>query len=405
MISGQSTLITSILLVISSLLLSSSNLSAQESLTEKRKNKYILLPATAYSPETGFTIGVIGGVFFDLAKGDTLVRMSNINFATIFTTKKQSYQYMDWFIATPNEQHLLIGKIDYKSDIDRHYGLGNDALALVRATTEEGVQETTNFLDISLNRAEINFTAYRRIYQQLYGGFVYNFEKAWNTTPFENRTVLSPNEIGEVPVDGTISGLGLGLVYDSRKNSSNPLKGTFIQLQSVLHRNFLGSEYHYDLWRLDARKYWNTFKDQVLGVRIFMDHRNIDGDYIPLYRYPTIGGKDFMRGYYQGTYRDRQMMGFEVEYRLPFPQDKACKAWEVWKRLGMTVFASTAKVYPSISAFNFQDFRWAVGVGGRYVLSFPQRVNLRLDVAWGLDPLSSVDGRQFSVYFFVAEAF
>lgn len=379
----------------------------EDSTLIKRKTRYVILPATAYSPESGFTLGALSSAFLDLAKGDNESRMSRISLLTIITTKNQRYFALDYDLFTPKEKLAISGTFQYKKEVDRHYGIGNDATEIVHKKEEESgliKDEAHNYQNINLNSLEFRLNFYRRLNKRLYSGLAFHFENNYNYSIPPIETPLT-EEINQIPVDALVSGIGLGINYDTRKNNNNPLSGIYLQLKNLSYFAAIGSDYTYNNLLFDARYYWNPIKKQTLALRFVTDQRFHSHNFLPLYSLAAIGGKEFVRGYYEGTYRDNHAMAFEMEYRVPFFQNEDSKFWQFWHRLGFTVFASTAKVYPSLDQFNFNDFRFAVGLGGRYMLSFSQRVNLRIDIGWGLDPLSDGDKIQRSIYFFVAEAF
>lgn len=380
---------------------------AQENIPIKRKTNYVILPATAFSPESGFTLGALSSAFVDLAKGDSTCRMSRLSLLTVITTKKQRYLALDYDLFTAKEQYAINGRIYYKKEVDRHYGIGNEATERVEKideTTGLRKQEPDNYLNISLSSLEFRLNVYRRLTQKLYGGISFHFENNYDAQSAAIETPLT-DEISQVPVSALVSGIGLGFNYDTRKNNNSPIAGTYIQLKNLTYFEAIGSEYTYNSLLFDARYYWNPIKKQTLALRFVSDQRYHSHNFLPLYSLSAVGGKDFVRGYFEGTYRDNHVMAFEMEYRVPFFQDESSKFWQFWRRLGFTVFASTAKVYPNWNEFNVNNFRVAAGLGGRYMLSFSQRVNLRIDIGWGLDPLSDGDKIQRSVYFYVAEAF
>lgn len=383
----------------------SNQLSAQDQ-DYKRKNNFIALPATAYTPELGFTLGALGSIGFDIGKGDTLRRLSQVSILAVITTKGQKYLVSRYELNTIGQEMIFEGELGLRDDVDRHYGIGNDATLQIQEFDEE-LQISTpfqNFRNIASKRINFNLNAYKRINQAFYAGLGYDFR-----TVFDYSAAIKINkdldETDHVPVQSLLSGIGAVMRFDTRENINNPLEGTYIQAQAFTYGKFLGSEYNFSSLFLDVRKYINTTHQHTLAIRLRSDQRYHQHDALPMYNLSTVGGSEFMRGYYEGTYRDNHLLAWEAEYRVPLWHDENSKFWEFWKRLGFTVFAGTAKVYPSLDAFNFNDFRWTVGIGGRYVLSFTQKANLRVDLGWGLDPYSDGDKGQFGVYFFIGEAF
>ncbi|MGK0390907.1 MAG: hypothetical protein ACI94Y_003667, partial [Maribacter sp.] len=86
-------------------------------------------------------------------------------------------------------------------------------------------------------------------------------------------------------------------------------------------------------------------------------------------------------------------------------QKPNAKFWELWKKLGMVVFASGSRVYEKWEDFSLRDMRFTVGVGGRMILSEEQRVNARFDIGYGLDPNAGFNKRNLGIYVFISEAF
>ena len=77
-----------------------------------------------------------------------------------------------------------------------------------------------------------------------------------------------------------------------------------------------------------------------------------------------------MRGYYDGRYRDRNLVEAQVELRQ-----------KVWRRNGIALWVGAGNVF-----HDFNTFRWSqtlpnFGVGYRW--EFKKRVNVRLDLGFG----------------------
>jgi hypothetical protein len=82
-----------------------------------------------------------------------------------------------------------------------------------------------------------------------------------------------------------------------------------------------------------------------------------------------------MRGYFQGRYRDRNMMAFQMEYRV----------MPVWWRLGVVGFYGLGAVADEMSDFRVDDFKHAIGMGLRIQLDPKEQINFRVDLAYGKD--------------------
>ena len=93
-----------------------------------------------------------------------------------------------------------------------------------------------------------------------------------------------------------------------------------------------------------------------------------------------------MRGYYRGRYRDKNMIAFQMEYRIP-----------VWWRLGLVGFVGFGDVADKVSHFELLNFKYSVGWGVRYLLLSQERINVRLDFGIG--------GGSSNLYITINEAF
>jgi outer membrane protein assembly factor BamA len=209
-----------------------------------------------------------------------------------------------------------------------------------------------------------------------------------------------------MPVEGLRSGAGLQVLFDNRMPILNPLKGSMLEFNMINYNRYLGSEYAFTAVSADVRSYVNTLKNQTLALRV-MGSAQFGEDAIPMRALSRVGGHKFIRGYFKGTYQDRHMAAFEMEYRLPFwAEDSESRLWQVWKRLGMVAFLGGAQVFHTLPDFQLNQFNLAVGTGLRILFNPESRTNLRIDYAIGLRQGSDGPGkRQQGLYFYLGEAF
>jgi outer membrane protein assembly factor BamA len=175
---------------------------------------------------------------------------------------------------------------------------------------------------------------------------------------------------------------------------------------SLYYARFLGSDYRFAKFVLDARHYINTYKNQTLAVRIY-GAVNLPNDQIPMRALARVGGDDLIRGYFRGTYQNHQMASFELEYRLPFwEENTTAKLSQFWKRLGLVGFVGAAQVFNRPSQIRMDAFNLGVGAGLRILFNPKSRVNLRIDYAFGLSKDSDGIGKQQNgLYFRLGESF
>ena len=94
-----------------------------------------------------------------------------------------------------------------------------------------------------------------------------------------------------------------------------------------------------------------------------------------------------MRGYYLGYRRDKQMIGWQAEYRMPL----------FW-RIGAVAFAGNAVVGPQVNYLKFENIRTTAGLGLRFKLDTERKINLRIDAGFSSDGTNGL-------YLTIGEAF
>ena len=105
---------------------------------------------------------------------------------------------------------------------------------------------------------------------------------------------------------------------------------------------------------------------------------------VPWSMMPLLGSDERMRGYYQGRYRDKNVVSSQLEYRRQL----------TWRH-GIVAWVGAGTMGPSLSSLN--NGRWLPTGGVGYRFEFKPRVNIRLD--YGIGKGSS------GFYFQVGEAF
>ncbi len=184
--------------------------------------------------------------------------------------------------------------------------------------------------------------------------------------------VRSDNSIYE-PIglsDGVLNALGVGLVYDSRDDFTDPYNGTFINLGG----NFagFGGDYNYEKYILEARHYLPLGERHTLASRIWLGKVSDDA---PVSEYFYAGGTDSLRGYRRNSYFGTRFLVGNLEYRFPIGDIKFLRG---------TVFADAGNAwFPG--AVNESKIFVNAGVGLR--ITFP-KLNIgviRVDLATGDD--------------------
>jgi len=378
----------------------------------KRKSQITPLPALSYSPETGFTIGILGDYYFDLAEGNSAVSMSRFRLISVYSTNKNILFEPRWQLYFKDDDFRIIGRTLIRRYLDRNYGLGNDSnLEVINFAEKNEVWEsdTTNFYRFQTRQWFFESAFLKKVANNLYVGPQIETEVVWGLKN-DSLQVLENNpstsaEINASRLTGWRAGIGVNVSYDTRDRQNYPKKGTYIQLSTF---EFMSATEFTDVSEtafgdllftsieLDARQYFNTFNDQVFAIRGVLNNRFGQKTEEIMYRgLSRFGGNDFVRGYFQGTYQDLNLVTFEAEYRAPL----------FW-RIGATVFGNAGQVYGQHSDFAFDAFHYSVGGGLRVNINKTETTNIRVDYAFALDKNSGFGGKpQTGLYFFLGEAF
>jgi outer membrane protein assembly factor BamA len=346
-----------------------SDIGLEESGEAKEKTSGLaFLPVIYYTPETQWALGGGGLYYFRLTKDKAVVRPSNIAFIALYTQRKQLS-----FELNPD---LYLGKgyhiqwdLKYSDFPDYFYGIGRD-------TAEESEELFTSRF------WKLNVEALKQVYGALNLGFVYFFD--WTKlTDIDEAPLLAA---GDIPGSGggTVSGLGCFMTYDSRDGIFFPTKGSFHQFSAAAFGRALGSDFAFNRFSLDLRKYLPLAKAHTLAFQSRMLFQTGDP---PFWRLGLLGGEESMRGYYLGRYRDKNMIALQAEYR-----------WvPAFWRLGLAAFVGLGDVADKVDHFDLGNFKYSYGLGLRFVFDKKQMLNIRLDFGFG----KGTSG----VYFTAAEAF
>lgn len=159
------------------------------------------------------------------------------------------------------------------------------------------------------------------------------------------------------------TGIGAVMQYDSRDIATNATRGNYLRVSQMFYpelskgSRFMRTEATYSAYR----KGW---KGSVLAMEL---HGMFNyGDKVPWTMLAMVGEGSHMRGYYEGRYRDKNIIEGQVELRQ-----------HLRKRFGMAVFAGASNVFPDFKNIYFSQILPNAGIGFRW--EFKKHVNLRVD--------------------------
>jgi outer membrane protein assembly factor BamA len=312
--------------------------------------------------------GGLGGIYSFRTSNKAKSRPSSIRLGMIYTQEKQVMIEFGPDIYFKNEIYHLMGKINFSNFSDRFYRIGS--------STSEDMRE-----DFTSRITRINLNLQKKLFKKLYVGIQYEHEHNKVVKVEENGQLIRRDILGSEP--GTSSGIGFLINWDARNNIFSPSSGDFYKLSTTLFHNKLGSSYDFTRYRLDVRKYFPLFSSHVLA---FQSYFSLITGNPPFQMLSLMGGQNWMRGYYRGRFRDKNMIVLQLEYRMPL----------FWK-FGIVGFVGFGDVADKVDNFVLTDFKYSAGFGFRYLLSREEKINVRLDFGFCKE--------SFCVYIAVSEAF
>lgn len=339
-----------------------------DSLKPKRTS-LVALPYAYYTPETKFAFGAGGVYSFRPADAPISARPSSVKIAVTYTQLRQMILALQPDMYLGNERYYFSAFYGYYKFPSKFWGIGSG--------TPDQAEEK-----FERNDFESSTDLQKRIVRGLYVGLRYQYQRIEVKDP-EPEGVLRDREIPGSR-GGIVSGLGAVVNYDTRDHVYQPSRGFLNQLSAVSFGPAFGSDYAFTLLIVDMRKYFNLFGSHVLALQTY------DGFVIgspPFQMTNMLGGSYYMRGYYHGRYRDKNLLTLQAEYRFPI----------VW-RLGAVGFLGLGDVHDRLDDFRHDPLELSAGFGLRFLFDAQERINARLDVGFGR-------GDNSGIYAMVLEAF
>jgi outer membrane protein assembly factor BamA len=327
-------------------------------------------PYIYYTPETELAAGV-GGILTFYTGPDSILHPSNMGISGYYSTNGQYNISLTPKLYYSRNDVYASASVNLGHIVDKFFGIGNETPDL---GDESYVTDRYG--------AEFTFEIPPVVFEMgLRSGLVYKLQ--YNDIADVEQNPYLQNDSIPGSTGGTISGLGLIWVWDSRNQTFYPTAGALGKIKFVTYSSWLGSDYPYVTLVVDERRYLSLSKNQVLAFQAYV---SIASGVAPFYELPALGGQNRMRGYYEGRYRDNVYLTSQIEFRQ-----------HVWGRWGFVVFGAVGDVAAEMIDFRLDQLKLAGGAGLRWMLNKEQKVNVRMDMGFGKD----TNG----VYFGVEEAF
>ncbi|NTV46008.1 MAG: BamA/TamA family outer membrane protein [Chlorobiales bacterium] len=335
---------------------SSSTVNSTETSPDTTKKSGIAgFPYISYTPETKLSVGLAGIYFFRNSDDVNFARPSSISPGIEYTQRKQLTIVTNYDLYFSNGSYRLFGRGSYEKYPFDFYGIGN--------STSESLKEQYTPNSFTLNTSFLFNLMRDMVGQGLNVGATYQFrhDKIAKT---KANSLLSSGLVRGYN-GGVVSGLGLMANWDTRNNVFSASEGGYYEFSMIFFGKLFGSDYFFNRYVFDGRKYFSVTKEHVLAVQTYLSF--IAGN-PPFYMLSMLGGDLKMRGHILGRFRDNHMMVVQTEYRLP-----------LWWRFGLVGFVGFGDVSHKIRGFRLDSIKHSYGLGLRFFIKPEEKIALRFD--------------------------
>ena len=325
-----------------------------------QKVQYSIVPAIGYTLSTGF-VGLLSGNAAFYVSDSATTNISSVSTSFNYSQYNQITIPIQANIWTRDNGYNVITEWRYFKYPQDTYGLGGQSLL-----------ENADRIDYSHIR--LHQTVLRNITGAFYLGLGYHLDYRWK---IKQEGINEDVSAYGLPSKSVSSGIVANVLYDSRKNSINPIGGVYANARYRNNLKVLGSDTHWESLVLEFRKYVN-FPKGSRNTLAFWDFNwlTLSGKppYLDLPSTSWDPSNNTGRGYIQGRFRSPNMLYFESEYRFAITQNGL---------LGGVVFGN-AQSFSNWPAQKFNKIAPGAGMGIRIKINKTSRTNIAVDYGFGV---------------------
>lgn len=325
-----------------------------------------VLPGPFYTPELKLGIGTAVAGIYRVDPHDKKTQNSSIAFTGFISTSGALGLGINSYTFFTDDRWRLFVEGSIAKVPTGFWGVGYDAA--------QGNEQKYDDNSIRLHPQ-----LFRQVVDNWYAGVGWDFSamNAEVDDPHPGDT-FSQSHAQTNPVS---SGATFSLHYDSRDVITRPKHGQFFSIEYSYFDPALGSDTHFAATQVQYNYYLPLDDKTVLAFDAW--GRFSHGD-VPWDRLSLAGDDRRLRGYYQGRYRDKDVVSGQVEYRKSL-------SW----RHGYVLWLGAGTLGGSPEEFGDHPILPSVGAGYRFEVK--PDMNIRLDLGVGKESVG--------FYFQVAEAF
>ncbi len=316
--------------------------------TQTQRFDFTILGGPHYAPETQLGLGVVAAGLFRINQEDLSIPPSNLSlFGDLSITGAYALG--------------IQGNTYYKGGefrLDHRFSFSFRPSDFWGVGYYNGRDSAKCDMDRQLIQVQLDFL-YRTL-PNWYLGAIFGFQFC------HGKELEKPHYIPEGQETKYINtGIGASLSYDSRDIITDPHSGFYFKLAQVFYPEFLGNKTGFTSTEVIVDNFRPLWQGAILATDLHGLFHNGD---VPWTMLSQIGSPFRMRGYYEGRYRDKNMVEVQAELRQ-----------KLWRRFGGVVWAGAGTIFPKFDEFKVSHTLLNCGLGVRWELK--SRVNVRLD--WG----------------------
>lgn len=316
---------------------------------EEKKIDFGILPGPHYSSTTGLGLGVIGTATYAAGHRGTPQTRSNASVYIDMTTGGYFTVGLRGNHFFPHDRFRLDYKLNLSTFTTSFWGIGYG-----QADNDD------NKTDYRRNRINALARFMARLAPNTYIGPLVNYRY------YEARGVdaaMAHLWQGQEMRLNTYTA-GVSFTYDSRDFMLNASRGVFLQIDQTFSPRFLGNGNHsFSTTEAVFSAYKRVWKGGILAGEL---HGQFNYGHTPWPLLSETGSNDRMRGYYEGRYRDKNLMEGQLELRQ-----------HIKGRHGMAVWAGLANVFNDFGHIAMRHTLPNAGIGYRW--EFKKGINVRID--------------------------
>ena len=311
-----------------------------------------LLPAVAYTPETGLVLGAYGQA---VEAGDSLRRERQVAAWLTATTRRQAEAGIrpEWW--SKGNGWAAQGELSYQHWPSTWHDPADDDLSAA----------------FTVERCKLEAALRRQVAPGFFLGPTF--------TRVEESFILWDDAFPHSDEEGVDTGLGAELAWDRRDSGVWPTGGHLLSLKAARHRQSWGGGH--TRWLADGR-FYRQRGTTVWAGQLALEGRGGESGYRAL---PKLG--EWLRAYEESRWLGPWALAGRLEARRPLP----LPAWSgdrLAGRAGLVAFVEAGTLAEEAGELGRGAWHPSLGLGGRLALVKEPRLNARCDLAWGGDGLA-----------------